>query len=396
MVIEKKEPVYYNNDENDGIMVDWEEIFDIYNSLGCPTEVYNPSELPISDAEWFVLTSERSTGKTNNLVLIAMILFLRLGCVSAYLRQKSDMVTPKEMSNFMNVILQFGYIQQLTNGEYNGVRYWARRYTFVKWSEDGKKEKESEPFLWVGAVQEELTYRSNLNLPTCVMIIFDEFICTDYMTNEFVTLCQLHKTICRGRFGMKMFMLSNTTNYYHEYFRELCIQDEVLNCKVNHSFIKKTPLGTKVYYKMLGDRSIKREKLNTAYYGFDNPRMKSITGGDWSINNYPHIEKEERKTIYNHYYFKFNERFYQIELVSSDRLGIHCIVHRANKPMKSKYQNRIFTIEEIRESNEIYRYGTLRMDRYLWDLRKRNKWYYADNDVGFTAESYVNRADRLK
>ena len=395
MVIEKAEIKYYNNNENDGMIIDWDDVFKIYNSLGCPPEVYNPSEAPINDAEWFVLTSERSTGKTSNLVLIAMILFLRFGCITAYLRQKSDQVTPKEMKNFMNVILQFKYIDKLTNGEYNGVRYWSRRYTFVKWDETDQKVKESEPFIWVGDVQEELTYRSNLNLPTCVLIIYDEFISTEYMTNEIVTLCQLHKTIARDRFGVKMFMCANTTNYYHEYFRELLIQDEVLNCKVNHDFIKFTPLGTKIYYKMIGNRSIKREQLNTKYYGFNNPRLKSITGGDWSINNYPHIEKEERKVIYNHLYFLFNERYYQIELVHSERLGIHCIIHRCNHPLKRKYDPRVYTIEEIKDKNQIYKFGSLHIYKYIWELRKKNKWYYADNDVGFTAESYVNRANKL-
>ena len=81
------------------------------------------------------------------------------------------------------------------------------------------------------------------------MILYDEFITTNTPPDLFVGLCQLHKTIARNRSGVKMFLCANTTNYYHEFFQELIIQDEVLNTKVNNSFIKLTPIGTYVYYK---------------------------------------------------------------------------------------------------------------------------------------------------
>ena len=391
MVIEYEEPKLYNDCDADGIIIDWKEIFRLYKELGCPPDVYDPTELPIDDAAWFVLSSERNTGKTTNLVLLAMLLYLKYGCISAYIRQKSDMITPKEMQNFFNVILANHYIEKMTDGRYNGVRYFARHYRFVKWDEEGKRAEESSPFMWCGDLAENLTYKSVLNLPKCNMIIYDEFIGADYLPNEFVTLCDLHKTIGRNRLGIKLFLCANTTNYYHEYFRELLIQEEVLNCKVNHSFIKVTPLGTKIYYKMIGDKSRKRELVNTSYYGFSNPRLKSITGGDWSVNSYPHITRDDRHKILIDRYIKFNERYYQIELVQSERLGIHCIVHRANEP-RDGY---IYTIDEIRNTNEHFKFGTMNIDNYIWQRRKENKWYYADNDVGFTVESYVNRANRL-
>ena len=388
MVIEYTEPPLYNNCDADGIIIDWKEIFRLYKELECPPDVYDPTELPIDDASWFVLTSERNTGKTTNLVLLTMLLFLKYGCISAYIRQKSDMITPKEMQNFFNVILANHYVEKMTDGRYNGVRYFARHYRFVKWDEEGKKADESAPFLWCGDLAENLTYKSVLNLPKCNLIIYDEFIGADYLPNEFVTLCDLHKTIGRNRLGIKLFLCANTTNYYHEYFRELLIQEEVLNCKVNHSFIKVTPLGTKIYYKMIGDKSRKRELVNTTYYGFSNPRLKSITGGDWSVNSYPHIQREERQKIVVDRFIKFNERYYQIELVLSERLGAHCIVHRANTP-RDGY---IYTIDEIQSKNEHYKFGSSQLDRYIWNLYVNNKWYYADNDVGFTVESYVRRA----
>lgn len=394
MEIKRIEPKFIADNQSNGLIIDWKDIFKIYNSLGCPQTVYNPSELPIEDASWFVLTSERNTGKTTNLVLITMILYLRYGLVSAYLRQKSDMITPKEMQNFMNVIIANGYIYKLTNGEYNGVRYWARHYRFVKWDSEGKREKESDPFLWVGCISEHETYKSTLNLNRCNMIIYDEFISSDYLPNEFVTLCDLHKTIARNRKNVKLFLCANTTNYYHEYFRELLIQEEVLNCKVNHSFIKATDLGTRVYYKMIGDKDPQREAVNVEYYGFNNPRLKSITGGDWSVNNYPHpLKDDEKEEIFKGAYILFNSRYYQIELWNSKKIGLHCIIHLSKSVHPEAHV--IYTIEEIREAKQKYKFGESRLDKSLWRLYDINKWYYSDNDVGFSVDSYVRRAENL-
>lgn len=392
-IIEREPLQYYEGHRERGYIVDWTEIFRLYNMLGCPEHVYNPSTLPINDAAWFVLVSERGTGKTTNLVLIAMLLWMKYGSVSAYVRQTDEMVTPKEMKNFMNVIIANGYIQKITGGKYNGVRYWSRHYTFVKWGTDGKKEEESDPFLWVGCVTEHETYKSILNLPTCNLIIYDEFISSNTRPNEFVMLTDLHSTIGRKRRGIKICLCANTTYYYHDYFRELMIQDEVINCKVNHSFIKTTPLGTKVYYKMIGDKDVQREKVNTEYYGFDNPRLKSITGGDWAIANYPHIVREDRQEIDTSRYILFNDQYFRIDLVNSERLGLHCLVHRASSP---KYAAVIFTVGEIRERRERFRYGcNAGIDRYVWKLYDENRWFYADNDVGYAVESYKLRCEAL-
>lgn len=392
LIIDREEPEYIGGTKTNGIKIDWKKVFEIYNSLGCPKEVYNPTELPIDKAAWFVLTSERNTGKTTNLVLLTMILNLKYGMISAYLRQSPDEVTPKEMANFMNVIINNGYVQKLTNGEYNGVRYFARHYRFVRWAPDGTREKESDPFLWVGAVTEWDGYRSTLNLPFCNMIIYDEFITENTPPDLFVGLCQLHKTIARNRSGVKIFLCANTTNYYHEFFQELIIQDEVLLTGVNKSFIKLTPIGTYVYYKRIGDMDPQREKINTEYYGFNNPKLKSITGGDWAVKNYPHPPKEEKEILYKDAHLAFMGRYFNIELCRSEGLGIYCIVHPdKDRPKKG----RIYTIGDITERREVYRFGQNKVDKLLFRLYDNNKWYYSTNDVGFSVETYVHRAENL-
>ena len=391
----KREPIpYKKGDVNKSIEVDWKSIFELYNKLGCPKEYYNPSTLPIDKAAFFFLTSERNTGKTTNLLLITMLLWQKYGMISGYLRQREEEVTPKELKNLMNVILANGYIKKITDGQYNGVRYWARHYTFVRWDASGKKEAESDPFLWVGDIQENLNYKSTLNLPTCNMVIFDEFIEGSFLPDEFVTMLDLHKTISRNRSGLKWFMCANTTNYYHEYFQEFLIQEEVLNCAENDSFIKVTQLGTSVYYHRVGAMDPAKVIVNREYYGFNNPKLKSITGGGWSMKAYQHWRAgDERKVVERNHFILFMERYYMLEFGTSEKVGPHVFVHIAKNPPKPGAV--IYTIGEITSRFMFYRFGSGKFSKILWDLYDKNKWYYSTNDVGFSVESYVNRASNI-
>ena len=147
------------------------------------------------------------------------------------------------------------------------------------------------------------------------------------------------------------------------------------------------------YVGEVNDKDIQREKINTEYYGFDNPRLKSITGGDWAIANYPHIVREDRDELDRSRCIEFNDQYYRLELVSSERLGFHVLVHKINNP---KYSKVIFTVGEIREYRQRYRYGNNKgLDHFLWKLYDENRWYYADNDVGYAVESYRQRCETL-
>lgn len=392
--IEKKPIPYRAKDVNKSIDLDWKDIFSLYNKLGCPKEYYNPDTLPIDKAAYFFLTSERNTGKTTNLLLIAILLFKRYGMQSAYIRQRDEETTPKQLKNLFNVILANGYIQKITDGEYNGVRLWAGNYTLVRWDAAGKKEAESDPFLWVGCVQKHLDYKSTLNLPTCNLIIFDEFIEESLLPDEYVSLMDLHKTIGRNRSGLKLCMLANTTNYYHEYFQEFMIQDEVLNCDENSNFIKVTPLGTSVYYHRVGSMDPAKVIVNREYYGFENPKLKSITGGGWSMKAYQHLPHRTERTIIDHSRFiEFMQRYFTIELSYSEKIGYFVYIHPA---ARTPHEDAIiYTIGEMTDKHKIFRYGEDRYSKIIWKLYDSNKWFYSTNEVGFSVESYVNRADNL-
>ena len=396
MEIKREEIKYIDNDPQKGIIVDWVKVFKYYRDLKCPKNIYNPSkELPITKAEYFVLISTRSTGKTTNLLLIGIILYLMYGIVTAYIRQTERMIEKKNADKLFTTINAFKYIETLTNGEYNSTYYFGRVCRFAHIDENGKIDKKSEPFLQALAISNHEEYKSTLNMPTGDFAIFDEFISTGYAQNEFVDFLDLLKTIFRDRLTCKIIMLANTTDYYNEYLKELLIQDEVLQVKEDAPFEKLTPKGTRIFCHLIGNRNQSRAKVNTLYFGFNNSKIASITGGAWAVDCYPHIIKDkDREFIYKGQYLTFNGRYLNLELCASKDLGLHVLVHRANR-LPEKSDTRVYTVNNITKKNEFYKFGCKKIDKIYWALYNANKWYYNNNDEGYTVESYVSRASKL-
>ena len=394
-MVEAEEIKYLDGEASQGILVDWKKVFADYSALKVPKGIYNPAkELKIDEAEWFVLISSRSTGKTTNLLLVGIILFLKYGITTAYIRQRTDMIARQNIEKLFDVIKACGYIQILTNGEYNSVYYFGHKMYLCHINENGERDKRSDYFMWCLDLTQNEIYKSSLNMPTGDFIIFDEFISSTYANNEFVTLCDLIKTILRDRLTGKIFMLANTTNYYNEYLRELYIQDEVLKVGEDKPFVKLTRQKTRVFVHLISNRNEQRAKVNTLYFGFDNPKLASITGGSWAVDSYPHFFRDdERQIVSKDFYIIYAGKIMQLDFCVSPKLGEHVFVHDAHRV--SDKAKRIYTVGEIADKKEAYKFGSLPIDKRLWKLYNANKWYYLNNDLGFTVNAYVNKANTL-
>lgn len=386
---------YLNNDPQQGIIVDWEKVFAYYKGLKVPKGIYNPAkELDPKSAEWFVLISTRSTGKTTNLLLIGIILFLMYGITTPYIRQRPDMTAKQNIEKLFEVIRACGYIQELTGGQYNNVYYFGHKMYLCHIDDKGGRDTRNEPFLYALDLTQNEVYKSSLNMPTGDFAIFDEFISSVYANNEFVTLCDILKTVFRDRLTCKIFMLANTTNYYNEYLRELYIQDEVLKVGEDEPFVKLTKKKTRVFVHLISNRNKQRAKVNTLYFGFDNPKLASITGGSWAVDSYPHFFRdEERELVSKDFYIIYAGKILQLDYCISPKLGEHVFVHDAIKV--NEKARRIYTVGDITDKKEAYKFGSLPIDKRLWTLYNNNKWYYLNNDIGFTVDTYVNKANKL-
>lgn len=389
---EKKIP-YINDDPILGIDYDWVYIFKEFEKLGVPDNVYSPVHVPITLVKYLILLSERATGKTTNWILIGLIMWQRYGTIIQYIRQSEDMIKPKVAGKLFDVINGYSYITSITGGEYDEAIYRARNWYLVKRNEAGEIEKQSTPVMYCLDIDEAVVYKSSYNAPLGDLIIFDEFVSKRYYPNEFVSFCDIVKTIIRKRHSPIIVMLANTIERYNTYFSELNIQEDILQIKTGDSIIKYTDKGTGIYAEIIGTKDLTRAYQNELFFGFRNPRLAAITGGDWAIDNYPHIEPDkERKSYERMHYIKYNGYLVNMEFCRSKKLGAHVIVHKATKTYDDSI---IYTIDDIASVNERYRFGRTAYDKMIWSLYNNNKWYYSNNEVGNVVRSYVNQAKAI-
>lgn len=380
---------YINGNIELGLNYDWRKIFKEYEKLGCPKDVYSPLYALRQGCKYNIAVSERSTGKTTNWILLGMVMNKHYGTQIQYIRQSEAMITPKNINSLMSVIVACGYIEKLTDGRYNNVEYRARHWRYTKVDPDSMEVLErSESFMYCLDLDHNETYKSSYNAPLGDLIIFDEFISRRYAQNEFVVFCDLVKTIIRERQSPIVVMLANTTDRYNTYFQELGIQQQILGCRIGDSFKATVGHGTTIFCELVGTKNPERAKQNSLFFGFKNPRLASVTGGDWAIDSYPHIQREDAVKHLSRFLY-FNGAVVELELCSNERLGLFVKAHVANKVPEGSIN---YQLDEITERHQRHRFGHDNVDKKLWQLFARNKWYYSTNEVGNIVTSYVNQA----
>ena len=90
-------------------------------------------------------------------------------------------------------------------------------------------------------------------------------------------------------------MLANTINPDADIFHEFDIYDTLTEMEINDIVRISTKEGTNIGIALIGARQEIR-KLNSAtnrlYYGFKNPKLNSIKGGEWAYVEYPHMTRD--------------------------------------------------------------------------------------------------------
>lgn len=390
----KKE--FIDGKRTNGIIYDYPTIRKEFRKLKIPTEFYNPSKCPFDKCKWFINLSDRSTGKTTNWLLFGMIMNKLYGTVIQYVRQTNDMITPRNSKNLFDTILDNNYVSKLTDGKYNTIVYKAKRWYYAIADDNGEIiEQKNNHFMCMLSIDNAENYKSSYNAPYGDIIIFDEFIGKYYYRNEFVRFNDLLKTIIRDRQAPIIVLLANTIDKNSQYFNELEIYNTVQQMKQGDSEIITSERGTNIYVEIL-ESGVKKQKtrsiVNTLFFGWKNPLISSITGDDWAINNYPHIPQYNSRVILKRYYLDFNNTLLALDVKNCNEIGVYVAVHRATRTYDDSI---IFTIGEIDKNNKRFRFGFSPSDKRLWELYKRNKFYYASNDLGSLLDNYIKQALHL-
>ena len=394
MITREENIKFIKNDPNKGIDFSWPELKKEYKKLVKAKGIYDPTKIPFEHIRYCILMSTRKTGKTNTLLTLGLISAWKYGTMIAYLRQTEEMIEYRNIKTFFDVQISNNYISKMTDGEYVSIQIKGDYAYFVHYDERMKVDKRSAPVVFFGAITKQQDYKSSLNLQNCNMIIFDEFISNKYMYNEFVEFSQCLSSIIRNKVNCCIIMLANSISLHNMYLHELTIAKQVKNLKQNESALINTRKGTSLYIELIGDASPERQELNMLYFGFDNPKLSAITGGeDWQIAEYPHIERENRKEITKGIYILISDVIIQLELVSSEKMGTHILAHFATKVSEKALI--IFTISDILSYKHKFAFGSGKFCKVIWKLYDDHKFFYSDNEVGDMLEQYVNQASKL-
>ena len=382
---------YINGKKEDGIVIDWNKVRKIYKKVTAEFDYYyDPCTIPFEETAWNVLISKRSTGKTTNIFIIGLILHKLYGVRIEYIRNTDLMITQKNNKDLFNTILDFVYIEKIFDGEYNSVEYQAKRWYLTK-VENGEIVKKSDIcFMAMHSIQSYTDEKSSYNSPLGDFIIWDEFL-DRYRQDTFVDACQLISTIIRDRISPRIVMMANNTNIYSDIFDELMIRKEVESLKEGDYRIIDTGLGSKVYINWIAEnltlseqKTYKRKK----FFGFKNPRLASINGGGWEVNNYQHLPKqtsdETRETMQKNIFMVIYGNVLRLNICYSDKIGYYLYVHRHNTTPCSG--DIVFSLEP----NKINEYRKVGRSMIISKLIAEKRVYYSTNEVGRLFNDFIN------
>lgn len=399
---------YIDNDPKKGILYDWKLIKREYKKLGIPKEYYYPLRVDWTNAGYCQALSDRARGKTTEVLLLGMVMYKLYGTITHYIRQDEKTITPYSLRDLFATITECGYIEDLTDGEYNAVYYYGHKWYYCVVDDNGKRiETAPEHFMICMHLGESDRRKSAYTCPRGDLIVFDEFIqLSGYGYSDFVRFSDLVSTIFRKRLCGCVYMLSNTIDLTSPWFDEFCIRDDINTMEQGDSRLIESPLGTKVFVEILkSDQSEQAQNVNKRYFGFPNPKLAAITGkGTWASEMYPHIppstiidpvtgERSEREitVIYNRLFLRQSGKLLKLQLVRDER-GVCVYVTPATRTYDDSI---ILTHGEITAANEIFCFGshgtTLEM---FWKLYKQNRWYYATNNDGSLIAAYVRMCNQ--
>lgn len=384
-------------------MVNWKLIEKEYKKLKVPKTLYQPNFNIFSDDEIStqILLSERGVGKTTNILLVGLLLNKYYGTVIQYIRTLTKEFTVSYARKLVNIINEFGYIEKITDNEYNYIIYDKREFFYCLKDEKGIiKNVSPNPVITVLIVENAGNYKSGYNAPHGDLIIYDEFIDikrTYYTFDKFLLFNDLKSTIIRLRENVKIVMLANTLDNTDPFFQDLEIYSALRKMTVGVGSVITTKRGMKQYVEIISpDKEYKKKKdvLSIKYFGYDSEKLNSITGFDGKVWNV-----EENKRIK----YKLEERLYTLFIEYSKYDYIRCDIGIVNNILvmycymsnkENIYEDSIIlTLEEnniVPYNNYFYGLGNEKIKKLFKVTLNTSNCYFSTNEVGTMFYNYIN------
>lgn len=392
---------YINNDPTLGIAYDWALITKEYRKLGIPKEYDITEIMPLSDAsiKWYILNSERSVGKTTNVLLIGMVMNKLYGTVTQLIRHSIQKASYYD--NLFNTIVAYKngqYIKRLTDGEYNTVKYFWKGFYYAVADEKGKTLKAETPFCVSLESCECYNLCSCYEAPLGDWIVLDECFNETNTADEFYHFIHLHKTIVRDRMSDTIVVLGNTNDRNNIWYRQLTIQNEVRKLKKGMAKIVKTSMDMPIFITFMENRMpVKRQIFNRAHYGFDNPELNAITGnGDWKMKMYPLTcllkkkDPDSFKILTRGIFFSYHDDLYLECGFASTAVGLYLEVHPSTEAT-ARQGELVYTLDFPIRENEMT-FGVDPLSKKIMKFLVVKRAVFNDNETGDLFEKFLFEA----
>ena len=353
------------------------------------TKYYTLKPILAKGCRYNLIFGERSKGKTTAILEYCAMQYAEKGEQSAYLRRWDIEMVGKRGSQLFADIAARGRIKAITHGEWSDVHYYASKWYFCRYQEDGKKEICEEPFIY-GFALNTMEHDKSISFPGVTTVFFDEFLTrSTYLVDEFVIFCNVLSTIIRHRDNVRIFMAGNTINKYCPYFTEMGLSN-----------VKKMKPGTIDVYTY-GDSGLSvaveytepdsKGKSSDLYFAFKNPKLSMITGGDWELALYPHCPvKYLPQDIMFTFFIVFDGETLQGEVIFTEDL-MFVYIHRKTTPLKNPDEDLIYSPEYSPRPNwrRKITVPVTETEKALVSFFRKDKVFYQDNEVGDIVHNYL-------
>lgn len=341
-------------------------------------------------AQYYIIFGERSNGKTYGTLLHCIENYFKTGEQFAYLRRWGDDIKRTKLSDLFSSIVMNGVINDLSDGQWNGIKYTNSKFYLMASDGDGDTITSETPIGYAFAIS-AMEHNKSISYPNVTNIVFDEFISrTAYIPDEFPLFMNVLSTIIRNRDNVKIWMLGNTVSKECPYFREMGLK---------HIFQQEPgTIDTYSYTKGKLEMLIAVEytkntvsKKSDKYFLFDNPKMQMITGGAWELAIYPHLfEKYKPNQIVFTFFILYQDSILQCEIIEGNA-GYFIYIHLKTTELKNPDEDLIYSVVPDSRSNwrtDITR-PTFPIEQKICQLIRDDSICFQDNEIGEIYNDYL-------
>lgn len=323
------------------------------------------------NARYYFILGGRGTGKTYPVIREAITDAIQGKGKFAYVRRHKESLTTFNLQQTFGV--HNDLVEQLTNGKWNRIKYWQRRFWLELWElnpETGQQERTAKNTEPIGAAYSMSTWETDKGADFgfdsgIKHIILDEALSKagQYLNDEWSIFQNVISSLVRDRwqFDTKIWQLANPiSKWTNPYFKNMGITKQLLTSpgitEIKYPDDKGGTAMTAVFAYIgltVGEIDPNREQLYNTFFAFQNSKgkSKSITHGYWEMEDSARLpagvyaESTKNRTVY----CIFGEEKLAIDIMCYDYMH--------------KYYLMIYPTDKIRDKTYYMVLGTS-LDKY--------------------------------